>query len=131
MVCRVDPYQEDAVVVKVAEDTSIADPTAKRVDLANDLKLEISHLPFNDANKLDITNLIATPTAVTDTAGGTLGVLELTYSGKYKNISNTFEQPVSIALAANAPVALGDYMELKVVDTSSIGGTSTIFSKYA
>ena len=127
MVCRVDPYQEDAVVVKIIEDTSIADPTAKRVDLANDLKLEISHLSFNDANKLDITNLIAAPTSVTDTAGGTLGVLGLTYSGKYKKFSNTFEQPVSTALAANAAVALGDYMELKVVDS----GTSSIFSKYA
>ena len=89
MVCRVDPYQEDAVVVTISEDTSIADPTAKRVDLANDLKLEISHLSFTDANKLDFTYLAST--AVTDTAGGTLGVPVLTYSGKYENLSNTFE----------------------------------------
>ena len=83
MVCRVDPYQEDAVVVKVTEDTSIADPTAQRVDIATDLELEVSHLSFTDANKKDMTALIGTPTAVTNTAGGTLGNTGLTYTGNF------------------------------------------------
>ena len=81
MVCRVDPYQEDAVVVKVTEDTSIADPPEQRVDIAAELELEISHLSFTDANKQDMTSLIGTPTVVPNTAGGTLGNTGLTYTG--------------------------------------------------
>merc|ERR1712048_1104074 len=93
------------------EDTSIADPTAQRVDIATDLELEVSHLSFTDGNKKDMTALIGTPTAVTNTAGGTLGNAGLTYT----------------ALATNGAVALGDYMELKVKDT----GTKNIFTTYS
>jgi len=111
MVCRVDPYQEDAVVVKVTEDTSIADPTEQRIDIAADLELEISHLSFTEANKQEMVAMTGSPTAVTNTAGSTLGVAGLTYT----------------ALAANAPVALGDYMELKVKET----GSNNVLSTYS
>ena len=82
MVCRVDPYQEDAVVVKVTEDTSIADPTEQRIDIAADLELEISHLSFTEANKQEMVAMTGSPTAVTNTAGSTLGVAGLTYTGE-------------------------------------------------
>ena len=111
MVCRVDPYQEDSVQVVVSEDTAIADPTEERVDIAADLELEVSKLDFLEANKFDAT--AATDTAVTNTAGGTLGQASLTYT----------------ALAANGAVKLGDYMELKIKETAT--STSSLLTKYS
>ena len=132
MVCRVDPYQEDAVVVKVTEDTSIADPTAQRVDIATDLALEISHLSFIDANKQDITALIAAPTAVTNTAGGTLGNAGLTYTGNFSHSClpfklkifrqpyNNFCQPLPPTDQSHSVIIWSSRSRILVLKTSSI-----------
>ena len=108
MVCRIDPYQEDSVSVTVTEDTAIADPAEKRVDLATDLELEVGKFDFTDANKFDTT--AATDTAVTNTAGGTLGQA-ITYT----------------AVANGGAVKLGDYMQLLLKDT----GSNSILTKYS
>ena len=89
LACRVDSYQENAVAVEVKENNMLhVDPVASRVDIGSDLILEISHLPFVDAN-----NFFNRPiTTVTNTAGGTLGNPDLTYTGNLKLciLSNTF-----------------------------------------
>lgn len=111
MVCRVDPYQEDAVKVIVSEDTAIADPDEQRVDIAAGLELEVGKLDFTDANKFDFTG--ATALAVTNTAGGTLG--------------QTMPGTGYTALTAGGAVKLGDYMQLQLKEVAASG----ILAKYA
>ena len=104
MTCRVDPFQVDAPVVKVTEDSdSIADPAAQRIDIRTNLSLKIGKLAFDDTNKKDFSALTAATVTSSTATTPVLGQTGITYTN----------------LNANDKVAIGDYMELKLVDGST------------
>ena len=107
MTCRVDPFQLDAPVVKVTEDAdAISDPAASRIDIRSALSLKIRKFAFTDTDKVDEAGLTAV--TVTSTVAGTPVLSQTLKAGSdYTD------------LAANDKVAIGDYMELKLVDTST------------
>ena len=107
MTCRVDPFQLDAPVVKVTEDAdAISDPAASRIDIRSALSLKIRKFAFTDTDKVDEAGLTAV--TVTSTVAGTPVLSQTLKAGSdYTD------------LTANDKVAIGDYMELKLVDTST------------
>ena len=40
--CRIDPYQEDAGVVTITEDTAVTDPAQQYLDIAAAIKLDVN-----------------------------------------------------------------------------------------
>ena len=40
--CRIDPYQEDAGVVTITEDTAVTDPAEQYLDIAGAIKLDVN-----------------------------------------------------------------------------------------
>ena len=115
MTCRLDPFQLDAPVVKVTEDSnSIADPPEQRFDIRSALSLKIGRLEFSEKNKVNVAAL--SNVAVTSSTAGTpqLGQSSISYTD----------------LAANSKVAIGDYMELKLVDTSTVANQILLSYRY-
>ena len=101
--CRVDPYQEDATSVVITEDEAVDDPVEQRVDINAGLSLEINKAAFDGA--LDESTLAE---VVIDSGAGTYGQAALTYT-------------------TATEAKLGDYMELKLVETGG-SGVMTDFS---
>ena len=102
--CRFDADQHDAASLStISEDTQIADPSEKNVDLATDLTLQIGKVVF-DGSSIDEAALSAY--LASDTATG----------------------QASLSYAATTTANLGDYMELKLVDGSTAQVLTSKFS---
>jgi hypothetical protein len=101
--CVIDPLQEDAGVVKVSEDTAVADPTEVKLDFRTDLSLEVKKFVFDvtAAKDVDALTTVAYP-------GSQLAYVALTGT-------NSDE------------ATLGDHMEISLVDGSTAGAITTAF----
>ena len=44
--CRIDPYQEDAGVVTISEDSAVSDPAEQYLDIAASITLEVNKVSF-------------------------------------------------------------------------------------
>jgi len=108
--CRIDPYQEDATSITITEDTAVADPAEKYLDIAGSIELQVNKAVFDSGSPQDEAAL-ATATAVTVDADATTPVYG--------------QSGITYATATTA--VLGDYMELKLAPV----GTSTVLTDLA
>lgn len=105
--CRIDPYQEDAGVVTISEDTAVADPNDKYVDIAAGLELKVNKADFDTASPQVESGLSAVAVDA-DAASPVYGQAGITYS-------------------AATTAVLGDYMELKLENASG----NTVLADFA
>lgn len=106
--CRIDPYQEDATgVVTITEDTAVADPSDKYVDIAAGLELKVNKADFLTASAQDESALAAV-TVDADAGTPVYGQAGITYT-------------------AATSAKLGDYMELKLENAAA----STVLADFA
>ena len=114
MTCRVDPFQVDAVAVKVIEDTNaISDPAASRIDIRSSLELVVGKKAFSDTTKIDFSQLSDATVTASNAGTPKLG---------------QFADADYVAQTSGAKVAIGDYMELKLKDNSQTA--NAIFNAY-
>merc|ERR1712176_924376 len=107
--CRIDPYQEDAGVVTITEDTAVTDPAQQYLDIAASINLAVNKAVFDGGSPQDEAAL-ASGTAVLVDSGATTPV---------------YGQAITYATAQAA--TLGDYMELKLEPV----GASTVLTDFA
>merc|ERR1712176_758768 len=106
--CRIDPYQEDAGVVTITEDTAVTDPAQQYLDIAAAIKLDVNKAVFDGGSPQDEAALASGTAVLVDGEAGTYGQ--------------------SITYAAATAATLGDYMELKLEPVTTGGSILTDFA---
>ena len=119
--CRIDPYQEDAGIVTIYEDSAHNDPAEQYIDISNSIDLSVNRVSSNEFYKNTKNNQAffdgGSPQDEAAFASGTPITVD---SG-----AGTYGQAISYAAATTAK--LGDYMELKLEPV----GASTVLTDFA
>jgi len=107
--CRIDPYQEDAGVVTITEDTAVTDPAQQYLNIAASIDLKVNKAVFDGGSPQDEATFASGSPVLVDSGANT----------------PVYGQAITYA-AANA-ATLGDYMELKLEPV----GASTVLTDFA